>query len=142
MAQQNPYLREIELIHVGRERARQTGSSAKASTVLVDVASPQQANFLIREGLILNYVHHEVELFHRDCQVTRCYRCQGLGHMAQVCRHNACCGWCASGWCASQEHTNDKECPRRVEKQRVRCANCKRDHPAWCDGMVTCVHLT
>ena len=47
LAQQNPYLREVELIHVGQERARQTGSSAKASTVLVDVASPQQANLLI-----------------------------------------------------------------------------------------------
>ena len=49
LIQQNPYLREVELIHVCRERTRvrQTGSPAKASTVLIDVTSPQQANLLI-----------------------------------------------------------------------------------------------
>lgn len=46
--------------------------------------------------------------------------------MARVCRHKACCGWCAS-----QEHTNDKECPRRVREQPARCVNCKGDHPVW-----------
>ena len=39
LAQQNPYLGEVELIHVGQERAHHTKTSAKASTVLVDVAS-------------------------------------------------------------------------------------------------------
>ena len=51
LAQQNPYLREVELIHVGQEQACQTGSLVKASTVLVNVASPQQTNLLIWEGL-------------------------------------------------------------------------------------------
>ena len=60
----DPYLGEVEIIHIGREQARQMDSPAKASTVLVEVASPQQANLLIREGLILDYVHHAVELFH------------------------------------------------------------------------------
>ena len=67
LAQQNPYLGEVELIHVGRERARYTKASARASTVLMDVASPQQANLLIWEGLVLGYVHHQVELFHQNC---------------------------------------------------------------------------
>ena len=67
MAQQNSYLREIELIHVGREWACQADSPAKASTVLVDVASPQQTNLLIWEELILGYVHHVIEFFHQDC---------------------------------------------------------------------------
>lgn len=126
LSKQNPYLSGIELIHVGRERSRQADSPTRASTVLVDVASPQEANLIIQEGLVLGYVHHSVELFHRDCRVTRCYRCQGLGHMARVCRHKACCGWCAS-----QEHTNDKDCPKRAQKQPARCASCKGDHPAW-----------
>ena len=78
LAQQNPYLREVELIHVGREWACQAGFSVKAFTVLMDVASPQQANLLIQKGLVLDYVHHTVELFHQDCRVTRCYQCQGL----------------------------------------------------------------
>ena len=126
LSKQNPYLSGIELIHVGRERSRQADSPTRASTVLVDVASPQEANLIIQEGLVLGYVHHSVELFHRDCRVTCCYRCQGLGHMAQVCCHKACCGWCAS-----QEHTNDKDCPKRAQKQPARCTNCKGDHPAW-----------
>ena len=67
LIQQNPYLRGVELIHVGWERARQDKALARASTVLVDVASPQQANLLIQKGLVLGYVHHAVELFHWDC---------------------------------------------------------------------------
>lgn len=126
LTQQNPYLKGTELIHVGREQTRQPNGPPKASTVLVDVGSPQEANLLIREGLVLGYVHHSVELFHRDCRVTRCYRCQGLGHMARVCRHAACCGWCAK-----TDHSNDKDCPKRVQKQPACCTNCKGDHPAW-----------
>ena len=47
LLQQNPYLGEVELMHVGHERACLAKTSAKAFTVLVDVASPQQANRLI-----------------------------------------------------------------------------------------------
>lgn len=86
-----PIPREVELIHVGRERARLAKASAKAFTVLVDVASPQQANLLIWEEVILGYIHHAVELFHQDCHVTRCYQCQGIGHMVRVCRHKPDC---------------------------------------------------
>lgn len=125
LLQQNPYLGEVELIHVGRERARLAKAFAKASTVLVDVASPQQANLLIQEGVVLGYIHHTAELFHRDCRVTRCYQCHGIGHTARVCRHKPCCGWCSS-----QEHT-DKACPSRAAQQPACCANCKRNHPAW-----------
>ena len=125
LIQQNLYLNEVELIHVGRERSRLAKTSARASTVLVDVASPQQANLLIREGVVLGYIHHSAELFHRDCRVTRCYQCQGLGHMARVCRRKQCCGWCTS-----QEHT-DKACPARAAQQPARCINCKESHPAW-----------
>lgn len=46
--------------------------------------------------------------------------------LARVCRHKACCGWCAS-----LDHTNDKDCPRRAQQQLARCSNCKGDHPAW-----------
>lgn len=104
LSKQNPYLSRIELIHVGWERSCQADSPTRASTVLVNVASPQEANLIIQEGLVLGYVHHSVELSHRDCRVTRCYRCQGLGHMARACCDKACCGWCAS-----QEHTNNYE---------------------------------
>ena len=124
LIQQNPHLEGVELIHVGRERTRRL--PVQASTVLVDVASPKEANIIIQEGLVLGYVHHAVELFHRDCRVTRCYQCQGLGHMARVCRRRACCGWCAG-----QDHTNDKDCPKRAQKQPAQCVNCKGDHPAW-----------
>ena len=88
--------------------------------------APQQANLLIQEGLVLGYVHHSVELFHRECRVIRCYQCQGLGHTAKFCRHRARCGWCSS-----QEHSNDKECPGRAAKQSAQCANCKGSHPVW-----------
>ena len=67
LTQQNPYLRGSDLIHVGREQAHQPDPPPKASTVLIDVGSPQEANLLIQEGLVLGYVHHSVELFHRNC---------------------------------------------------------------------------
>ena len=67
LTQQNLYLEKIELIHVGQEQAHHTRTSAKASTILMNVASSQQTNLLIQEELVLGYVHHHVELFHQDC---------------------------------------------------------------------------
>lgn len=61
LSKQIPYLSGIELIHVGRERSRQADSPTRASTVLVDVASPQEANLIIQEGLFLGYVHRSLE---------------------------------------------------------------------------------
>ena len=53
LAQQNLYLEKIELIHIYWEQARHTKTSAKVSTVLVDMASSQQTNLLIQKGLVL-----------------------------------------------------------------------------------------
>ena len=53
-------------------------------------------------------------------------QCQGLGHMARVCRHKTCCGWRGS-----HEHTDDKECPKLVQAQPARCTDCEGDHAAW-----------
>ena len=92
LAQQNPYLEEIKLIHVGQKQAHQTGSSAKASTVLVDVGSSQQTDLLIQKELVLGYIHHAVELFHQNYQIICCYQCQNMGvHMTQICHHKFCC---------------------------------------------------
>ena len=96
LTQQNPYLREIELIHVNKEWACQADFSVKVFTVLVNMASLQQTNLLIQKELILDYVHHAVELFHQDCQIICCFQCQSLSHMICVCHHKVCCDWCAS----------------------------------------------
>lgn len=85
----------VEFLHVGRT-TRVRNPERKASALIIDVASPQQANVMIDEGLILRSVLHEVEVFHRDCTVTRCYKCHAIGHTARVCRREIKCGFCAN----------------------------------------------
>ena len=114
----------VDFIHVGKS-TRDAGRGKKTVSLIIDVATPQQANLLIEEGLILQSVIHEVEVFHRDCVVTRCYKCHGIGHTARVCTRQECCGYCAS-----PGHRDDA-CGHRMKGGQAKCANCRGPHPAW-----------
>jgi hypothetical protein len=82
---QNPRIHGVvEILHVGQSK-RGAKDSTWAGTLIIDVATPRQANILIQEGLILQGVLHDVEVFHRDCLIIRCYQCQRFGHTARVC---------------------------------------------------------
>lgn len=119
---QNPrQLDAVDIIHIGTS-VRGLKQAKKATSLVIDVASPMQANLLIEECLILNSTMHDAEVFHRDCIVVRCYRCHTIGHIARVCRCEVRCGFCA------KQGDRDNNCPSREAGETAKCVNCARQH--------------
>lgn len=62
--------------------------------------------------------------------VSRCYKCQGLGHVKKYCKNQECCGYCAG------QH-DEARCERKQKQEEPTCVNCKRlgvrekAHPAF-----------
>ena len=53
--------------------------------------------------------------------VTRCFKCQGFGHIGRNCKNKEICSLCAT------EGHNNKTCPDKADKNKARkCANCAR----------------
>ncbi|EDN11316.1 predicted protein [Histoplasma mississippiense (nom. inval.)] len=94
---------QIERLSLRRNASLQ----AKVGSLVLSVTSPQQANLLVDNGLIIDSIFCDVEIFHREAQVTRCFNCHEYGHTARFCRQAKRCGFCAA-----KEH-DDKECPAR-----------------------------
>lgn len=95
-------------------------------TLLVSVATPTQANLMIRDGVLLNGEYYNCEVFSENCQVTRCFKCQ-LYHRtnARFCRNEARCGFCAG------THET-KDCLAKDQKGMMACRPCgKVGHCSW-----------
>jgi hypothetical protein len=122
---QNTHLSsKIEILRV--QWPKKALRRGKATTCLIiDVASPEQANTLIDEGLLFHSELKECELYHGDCRITQCYNCQRYGHTARICRNQKKCGICAA------PGHDDKACNFREDATRHRCVNCSLNHPAW-----------
>ena len=119
---QNPVIRgQVEVLHT-HWRKRILRLKKTTSSLLVDVASPEGANVLIREGLVLGGELKEVELFDAQCLATRCYNCQRYGHHAKGCRSPQRCGLCAA-----PGHTGEN-CQFKGQGPKMRCVNCAGQH--------------
>ncbi|EDN09668.1 predicted protein [Histoplasma mississippiense (nom. inval.)] len=92
---------QIERLSLRRNASLQ----AKVGSLVLSVTSPQQANLLVDNGLIIDSIFCDVEIFHREAQVTRCFNCH---EQAKRC-----------GFCAAKEH-DDKECPARKAGEQPR----------------------
>lgn len=123
LAQNERFNGLVEVIHIGR--SARVGQQGKAGALLIDVSTPQQANLLIDEGVILQSVYHDVEVFDPECLVTRCYKCQGIGHTSRICRKELRCGFCAG-----RGH-GDQNCEVRKGNGHATCPNCEERHPSW-----------
>ena len=53
------------------------------------------ANWIIRRGLVSNFAIHLAEYYSPESRLTQCFKCQGYGHVAPVCRKAETCGYCA-----------------------------------------------
>src|SRR4051812_1276151 len=94
------------------------------SCLIVNVASPQQANMLIDEGLLFQSKLKKCELYHKDCHLTQCFNCQSYNHTAKMCRKVKKCELCAAS-----EH-EDQDCEFQHDLIKHRCANCGKGHSA------------
>jgi len=119
---QNPAIKgNVEVVHT-HWRQKVLRLKKTTSSLMVDVAAPEGANTLIREGLVLDGELKEVELFDSQCLVTRCYNCQKYGHHAKGCKGPQRCGHCAA-----PGHTREN-CQFKGQEPKQRCANCSGRH--------------
>ena len=80
---------------------------------------------LIDEGLLFQSELKHCELYHGDCRLTQCFKCQKYGHTARVCRQNQKCGLCViSGY-------DNHSYAFRNEPNRHHCVNCEESHSVW-----------
>ena len=73
---------------------------------------------LVNTSLVINEEQCVIEK-PRSVKVIRCYNCQGLGHIARLCKNSKRCENCA------KLHTDEENCT-----SEVLCANCGGCHPA------------
>lgn len=95
-------------------RKRVLGLKKHHSSMHLDLDSPEGANLLIQEGLVLDHELKGVELYDARCQVTRCFKCR-YGHTLRNCKNPERCGICGLGKHASET------CPVRNDKTKRRC---------------------
>ncbi|CEL05808.1 hypothetical protein ASPCAL06922 [Aspergillus calidoustus] len=102
------------------------GRRKPTSSLIVEFTTKYHANRAIREGLVLNAIHHDCVLYDRSCRLKQCYRCHEYGHIGLQCDAEERCGYCAG-------MHNTKECMAKETdpKPTPKCALCKGEHTAW-----------
>ncbi len=92
--------------------------------LLIIVGTPEEANTLVREGLIQDHEPKTCEIFHSECNITQCYKWWAYGHSAMMCRKKQTCENCA------KEH-HSGGCPTPDDQRTYFCSNCKGRHRVW-----------
>ena len=71
-----------------------------------------------------------IRIFALNPDISRCFRCQKIGHNPHKCRNRIACGLC------TREHFT-RDCPKNIRNNKdnannfkPKCANCQGEHPA------------
>jgi hypothetical protein len=117
----------VKIVRLGW--AKKTLVQKRAFAALhIGIATPEQANILIKHGLRFENRLHRCEPFFRECQVNQCVRCHEYTHIAKYCPNRERCGFCASTGHKSQE------CMKKDTREAHQCSLCKNpnaNHSAW-----------
>ena len=93
--------------------------------LLVEVATAEQANRLINEGVAIAYDLKMVERFDPKCRIIQCFKCQRYGHISTHCMNKQKCGHCGG------IHTTDS-CVDKAQATNKCCAACSGgQHASW-----------
>jgi hypothetical protein len=103
----------------------------QSSSIVVSLADADQANYLIKHGVLAMGTHHRVDRYYATRPWDQCGRCQGFGHHYQRCKSEPKCKFCAAPHTSSQHrcdrcNTRGKRCQHTV----LCCANCGEPHMA------------
>lgn len=104
-------------------KEKRAGGKKEASTLLVDVTTPEEVNKLVEEGLVLGANHLLCRRWDRAAEIRMCFRCQGYGHAAPTCKGKLACGHCGG-----EHDTRQHDMSRAYRKK---CASCEGSHGAW-----------
>lgn len=93
-----------------------TGKKEGKTVNWVVEVSPLMRNKILQKKRL--YVEWSACRVRDFIMVTRCYKCQGFGHLAKHCERDLCCSLCAG--------TGHKgtECPHKDAKKEHKCVNC------------------
>ena len=89
----------------------------------IDLATPEQANLLIKREVVLGHMIHEVEPALLDTLVVQYYKYSKFGYQARTCQAQAQCLACVG------KHAR-RDCLIPQEKLVSKCANCGGKHSA------------
>ena len=93
------------------------------SSVIITFGASQHANRFLKHGIYVGKRYHKPRRYMPQCQITKCFNCQGYGHRAANCTRPTKCGRC------SKNHET-KGC----EEVTAKCAQCNGSHRAWHSG--------
>ena len=93
--------------------------------LIMNVISSVQINMLIDEELLFQNKLKHCELYHENCCLMQCFKCQKYEHITWICHQNQKCSFCAIS-----EH-NDHSCVFWNELNRYCCMNYEESHSAW-----------
>ena len=79
---QNPRIKDKVKIVQLRWSKKALNQGKTRSALHIGVASPEQANLLLSQGLLFESELHDCEVFEGECQVTQCFKCIEYGHIA------------------------------------------------------------
>lgn len=95
------------------------------SSIIIEFTKPEDANKIIKEGLVWEGEMCQSERYERKCRLKQCFQCQKYGHIGTQCKAAKTCGYCA------QQHSS-WECPSKAGQNTTKkCAVCHGPHEAW-----------
>ena len=113
-------LETIKVARVTPLRKRAKNPDADMHSIVIFTANPHEADDCILYGINIGQRHHAVERYIPQCQIKQCFKCQGYGHIANICTRGARCGKCG------QDHETKK-----CSSESLQCIQCKGPHAAW-----------
>ena len=110
------------------------GKGKARASLIVELGTPEQANRVLDEGLLIGTEQFTAVLFDRDCRITQCFKCHRYGHTAKACRNAPFCHRCGGAHsdvkcptgangkhcpsCPNMQHKPwTKDCPRRQQER-------------------------
>jgi ribosomal protein L20 len=95
------------------------------SSIVIEFTKPEDANKIIKEGLVWEGEMCQSERYERKCRLKQYFQCQKYGHIGTQCKAAKTCGYCAL------EH-NSSDCPTKANRDTTKkCAVCHGAHEAW-----------
>jgi hypothetical protein len=88
--------------------------------------TPEDANKLCKQGLVLAYEIYDCELYEEAATLKQCYYCYAFRHIAKFCKAAPRCGRCVG-----VAHTRETSCLATEPGAKPRYPNYSGPHPAW-----------
>ena len=105
--------------------------SQLAGSIVVSFATEAEASRAIRQRVYIGGISARVDKLYTIAPSIQCSKCQGFGHLENLCRRRINCRLCSEPHATSQHICNickakGTKCPHLVPK----CSNCKSSHTA------------